>query len=121
VAALLAFLDEEPSVTQILFGESLHVYPLIARRRAHLLDQLGLYVHDEGQNAEGSRQFEGLSAERMIGVCCTVIETHLLREDPRPLVELTGTLTGLIVLPYLGPHAALEGMQLNANDHRSAA
>jgi hypothetical protein len=41
----------------------------------------------------------------------TVIQTHLLRKDTRPLTCLTGTITGLIVLPHFGPRAALTEME----------
>jgi hypothetical protein len=111
VAAFLVFLDEEPVVAEVLFGESLRERPLLAWRRAQLLEQLGLYIHTGGWNAEGSRQFEDRSAERMLGVAATVIETHLSRADPRPLTCLTGTLTGLIVMPYLGAGTALKQME----------
>ena len=86
-------------------------YPLLAARRAHLLERLNLRVHSDGSVAEGALNTPGLSAEAMLGVACTVIETHLLRKDHRPLVALTGTLAGLIVMPYLGPPMALAQME----------
>jgi hypothetical protein len=116
VAAFLAFLDGEPRVARILFDDSLSYESLrhgssLAARRAHLLEHLSLHVHTDGSRAGGAPNTPGRSADEMIGVACTVIETHLMRDDPRPLVELTGTLTGLIVMPYLGVHAALEQME----------
>jgi hypothetical protein len=111
VAALLAFLDEEPVLTEILFGESLEVYPLLAARRAQVLRSLALAILRDGSRAAGALKIPACSAEGMLGVCATVIKTHLMREDPRPLTALTGTLTGLIVMPRLGAVAALEQME----------
>jgi hypothetical protein len=111
VAALLGFLDEEPTLTGALFEVSPREDPLLAGRRAHLLERLGLYVDADGFGADGSLRVPGLSADQMLGACAIAIETHLLRNDPRPLRSLTGMLTGLIVQPYLGPHAALQQMQ----------
>lgn len=113
VAAFLAFLDDEPRVAEILFGEEPGDSSSRAASRAHVLRSLSLAIHADGARAAaaaGESHRLDQRAERMIGVAVSVVETHLLRCDPRPLIELRGTLTGLIVMAYLGPHAALAEM-----------
>jgi DNA-binding MarR family transcriptional regulator len=75
-------------------------------RREEILARLAAVV-DEGRG-ESARAAEcsPLTAEGLAGAAFGIVYARLLREERRPLSELTGELMSLIVLPYMGSAAA---------------
>jgi AcrR family transcriptional regulator len=127
---LLGFLDEDPSVGRLVIVESLAAGPEALERRNHVLQRL-IAVVDEGR-LEGGAGSEPpvLTAEGVVGAVCSILYARLLaclpvpygapsvmggsrmgEDDRQPLVELTGQLMGMIVLPYLGKVAARSELQ----------
>ena len=75
------------------------------RREAILTRIAG--VLDEGREASArASDCSPLTAEGLVGAAFAILHARLLHGDREPLVELTGELMRLIVLPYFGPAAA---------------
>jgi AcrR family transcriptional regulator len=104
--ALLQLLDHDHGMGRLVIVESLGSGAGALRRRGQVLAQV-IAVVDEGR-AEMKAGVEPppLSAEGVVGGVLSVLHARLLDEDPGPLIDLTGPLMGMIVLPYLGPAAA---------------
>jgi AcrR family transcriptional regulator len=117
--ALLSFLDAEPGIGHLLIVDSLGAGAGALARRRGVLAQI-VAVVDEGraQTSSGAK-LPPLTAEGVVGGALSVLHARLLARaspaggdpgagEPAPgsLVELTGPLMGMIVLPYLGQAAA---------------
>jgi hypothetical protein len=104
--------------------EALGAGPTVLEHRSRVLTQI-ITTIEEGRNTVkhgGSKHGEDpppLAAEGVAGAVLSVIHTRMLtrlplatsdpgKEGPgsEPLIELTGPLMAMIVLPYLGPAAA---------------
>jgi AcrR family transcriptional regulator len=123
--ATLEFLDAERGVAQLLVVGSLGAGPRAIERRQRVLAQM-IALIDEGRGeTKTGAELPPLTAEGIVGGALSVLHTRLLvyppvplgappakagaREeggDPGSLLELTGSLMSMIVLPYLGPAAA---------------
>lgn len=117
LVSLLSFLDLERELGQLLLIGSLG-----AGRRALERRQRGIAVIialvDEGRTeAKADAELPPLTAEGIVGGVLSVLHARLLDLTPPPapraldhregsLIDLTGPLMGMIVLPYLGPAAA---------------
>jgi AcrR family transcriptional regulator len=103
---ILSLLDHEPALARICMVQALRGGPRVLRRREEILSGLATVI-DEGRN-EGHRGGEctPLTAEGVVGAVVAIVYARLLRGERTPLVGLLGELTGMIVLPYLGPAAA---------------
>jgi AcrR family transcriptional regulator len=103
---MLGFFDDEPGVARLLIVESLAAGPVVLARRARVLEVLAGAM-DEGHNAgRVVREVPSLTGEGVVGAVISVIHARLVSGETQPLVELTGPLMGMIVLPYLGLGAA---------------
>ncbi len=129
---LLAFLDAERLLGHLLLVGSLGAGPDVLERR-RLLSQRAISVVDEGltpaKAGKGASGREGkqpksdvslppLTAEGVVGGVLSVLHSRLIDDPPGAsgkstgsshqgsLIDLTGPLMSLIVLPYLGPAAA---------------
>jgi AcrR family transcriptional regulator/DNA-binding MarR family transcriptional regulator len=58
-------------------------------------------------------------AEGAVGAVLAVIHARMTAPDPKPLSGLLGPLTGMIVLPYLGPDAARRELTRRVPRHRA--
>jgi AcrR family transcriptional regulator len=106
LCVLLQVLDDEPGMGRLVVVETLGAGPNALERRSRVLAQVITTV-DEGR-LEGKRS-DGpppLTAEGVVGGVLAVLHGRLVEKNPGRLVELTGPLMGMIVLPYLGPAAA---------------
>lgn len=117
---LLAFLDVEPGVGQLLIVGSLGAGPAALERRAGAIDRIVAFVQEGSSEAKGVVEPPPLTAEGIVGGVLSVLHARLLdvlapyaHTDGRPqdcgqasLLELTGPLMSMIVLPYLGPVVA---------------
>ena len=103
---LLRLFDEEPVLAQLLVVESLGVSHHVLERRAQVLATLAEAM-DEGRRGKQSAEAAArLSAEGAIGGALAVLHARIVRRGGESLMELTGALTGMLVLPYEGPAAA---------------
>ena len=102
---LLRFLDEEPLVGKLLIVESLSGSQKALARRGEVLAEITRAIDAGNREAKG-RGPGPLAAEAIVGGVLSVIHTRLVQPGEEPLVELTGPLMSMIVLPYLGTAAA---------------
>lgn len=117
---LLAFLDVEPGIGQLLIVGSLGAGPAALSRRAGAIDRILAFVQEGSSEAKGNVEPSPLTAEGIVGGVLSVLHARLLdllalcanpHGSPRDceqasLLELTGPLISMIVLPYLGSAAA---------------
>jgi AcrR family transcriptional regulator/DNA-binding MarR family transcriptional regulator len=122
LTALLYLLDEDPGLGRLVVVESLAAGPRALERRNRVLARLIAAV-DEGRAGSGPAP---LTAEGVVGAVSSILYARLAagvapvtgdartgkeQREPAPtaggsLVELTGPLMGMIMLPYLGRAAA---------------
>jgi AcrR family transcriptional regulator len=105
LTSLLAFLDVWPGIGWLLIVGSYGGGPIVLERRRHVLAQINDFV-DEGRaevkNGDGPPP---LTAEGVVGGALSLIHTRMV-DGNAPLIELTGPLMSMTVLPYLGTAAA---------------
>lgn len=106
LAVILSFFDREPALARVCVVEALSAGPRVLRRREELLSDLAGWL-DDGFAADGrGGERLPLTAEGVVGAALAIVHTRVLRGRREPLVALTGELTAMIVLPYLGAAAA---------------
>ena len=106
LTGLLQALDREPAVRRMVFVEALAAGPRVLACRARLLESVA-GVLDQGRvNANAPSSLPGLVAEGLVGAAFGVIHARVLESRGGSLVELTGALMAMIVLPYRGSAAA---------------
>lgn len=106
VFAILCFLDEEPCMGRVLVVESLAAGPKILQRRQQLVAQLVAGV-DAGRHESRSRVDPSpLTAEAVVGGALAVLHSRLSEHQEEQFTDLAGSLTSMIVFPYLGQAAA---------------
>ena len=114
VAALLAFVQDEPAVSTFVFVGALGAGPKVLACRMEALERLKVAFEngvDELGGVAGREIGESspLSAEGAVNGALGILHTRLLEGSPlarRPLSELAGPLTAMVVLPYVGHVAA---------------
>jgi AcrR family transcriptional regulator len=109
--ALLECLDYEPGTGRLLIIESLGAGSRALERRQNVLAQV-ITIIDEGRTE--SKRGEGpppLTAEGVVSGVLGVLHARLLENNGGSLLELTGPLMSMIVLPYLGNAAASKELQ----------
>jgi AcrR family transcriptional regulator/DNA-binding MarR family transcriptional regulator len=106
LSVILAFFDREPALARVCVVYSQQGGPAVLGRREEILARLAATL-DEGRG-ESARAADctPLTAEGLVGAAFGIVYARLVRGEQRPLVELTGELMGMIVLPYLGPAVA---------------
>jgi AcrR family transcriptional regulator/DNA-binding MarR family transcriptional regulator len=111
LVALLSFLGDEPSMGRVLVVESLGGGSAALARRKRILASV-LAAVDEGRTvAKGGADLPPLTAEGVVGGVLSVIHTRLLDPAETSLLDLTGPLMSMIVLPYLGAAAARKELE----------
>jgi AcrR family transcriptional regulator len=103
---ILAFLDREPVLARVCVVESSRGSGLVQERREMVLAQLVTAIekdHPQGSRGEGCG---ALTAEGLVGAALAIVQARLWQNPGKPLTGLVSELTGMIVLPYLGPAAA---------------
>jgi AcrR family transcriptional regulator len=121
---LLEFLEDEPAMGRLCIVETLGAGRKVHERRQRALDTV-IAIVDEGRGeSRAATALPPLTTEGVVGGVLSVLHARLIpySEGPRggghpegtrqggeqrdSLLELTGALIGMIVLPYLGPAAA---------------
>jgi AcrR family transcriptional regulator len=119
--ALLSFLDSDRATGRLLLVDSLGGGARALERRQQVLAQI-VHVIDEGRlESKSASALPPFTAEGIAGGMLSVLHSRLLESsisesdrrsagsgspESRSLLDLTGPLMGMIVLPYLGPAAA---------------
>jgi AcrR family transcriptional regulator len=126
LVSLLAFLDSERGLGQLLIVGSLGAGHRALHRRRRGIAQMIALVEEGATETRAGGELPPLTAEGIVGGVLSVLHARLLDPAPPPtvraphakdrgegspvpergLIELTGPLMGMIVLPYLGPAAA---------------
>jgi AcrR family transcriptional regulator len=108
LAAILAFLDEEPALARLCVVEALAAGPRALERRGRVVRVLIAAVEQGQREARKGTEPPPLAADGVVGAVLSVIHTRLLEgdRDTLPLSGMLGTLMGMIVLPYQGRSAA---------------
>jgi AcrR family transcriptional regulator len=120
LVGLLEFLEDEPAMGRLCIVETLGAGPKVHERRQRAVD-LAIAAVDEGRaESKAARSLPPLTGEGVVGGVLSVLHARLLPGAPVAprdgrakkggrgvsLLELTGPLMGMLVLPYLGPAAA---------------
>ncbi len=126
LTALLALLENDPDTGWLLLVASLGGGNRALERRQRVLAQIVAVIDEGREQACNDNGLPPLTAEGVVGGVLSVLHSRLLDSpspptirDPggrdhegdrsvpeRGLIELTGPLMGMIVLPYLGASAA---------------
>ncbi len=118
LVGLLEFLLDEPAMGRLCVVETLGAGARIHERRTRAIDQL-VAVVDEGRGeSKSAASLPALTAEGVVGGVLSVLHARLLEDGRDSLLELTGSLMGMIVLPYLGPAAAQKEGSMPAPSRR---
>jgi AcrR family transcriptional regulator len=116
LTSLLSFLDVERELGQLLIVGSLGAGHRALEHRRRGIAQIIALVGEGVKEAKAGAELPPLTAEGVVGGVLSVLHARLLDSTPSAtrvkdrkegsLIELTGPLMGMIVLPYLGPAAA---------------
>jgi AcrR family transcriptional regulator/DNA-binding MarR family transcriptional regulator len=109
LGTLLAYLDADPQMCDLVFVQALGAGPRVLERRTEVLDVLARAVDEARQTNKGrerSPEPPPLTAESVVGAAFTVIHTRVCQQDAGGLSDLLNPLMAMIVLPYRGRAAA---------------
>lgn len=104
--ALLEFLDQEPTTARLLIVESLGAGPVALERRQRVFAHLVSAIDEGHKEAKAGFDPSSLTAEGVVGGVLSVLHARIAEREKGALVELTSSLVGMILLPYLGPTIA---------------
>lgn len=111
LAALLDFLDQNPSLGSLLIVGVHSAGPPMLRRRSDVIGSLVEAV-DAGRALSRAPNSHPISAEAIVGSVLLILHERML-EQPRPAMSsLLGELMSVIVRPYLGASAAAREARL---------
>lgn len=119
LVALLAFLDEEPTIGRLLIVESLAGGPKALRRRNEVI-ALAAEAIDEGRNESKSAAPPSLTAEGVVGGVLSILHARMAERSRESLIDLANPLMSTIVLPYVGATAAKRELEREVNAPTSA-
>jgi AcrR family transcriptional regulator/DNA-binding MarR family transcriptional regulator len=121
LAALLRFLEDEPTLGRLLIVYSMSGGEQLLRRRVEVLGALADVVDRGRQEGPADRpQLAAVIGEGVVGAVIAVLQNRLLSSEQGPVIELFGSLVSIIVLPYLGVGAARRELARPAPPVRSA-
>jgi AcrR family transcriptional regulator/predicted transcriptional regulator len=127
----LEFLEDEPAMGRLCIVETLGAGHRVHERRLRVVDALTAAVDEGRGETRSAMELPALTGEGVVGGVLSVLHARLLSYsgaarggaqavEPRgSLLELTGSLMGMIVLPYLGPAAAHKEGARPAPERRS--
>ncbi len=106
LSALLEFLDTEPVMGRLLIVGSLAAGPRAVESRRGVLACVIAAIDEGRTESKTAKRPLRLTAEGVVGGVLSILHARLSAEDPGELLELTGPLMSMIVMPYLGTAAA---------------
>jgi AcrR family transcriptional regulator len=102
--ALLGWVEASRPSARVLLVESPAMGPAALERRNRAIAHVTRAIDAGGQGRDAAPQ--PLTAEGIAGGALSILQTRLLDTSSSSLLELTGPLMAMIVLPYLGAAAA---------------
>jgi AcrR family transcriptional regulator/DNA-binding MarR family transcriptional regulator len=108
---LLSFLDGDPVTGRLVVVETLGAGHRALERRGRVLAHAIAAVEEGRGEAKQGQAPPPLTGEGVVGAVTSVIYGRMVEGSKEPLLELTGPLMSMIVLPYLGPAAARRELQ----------
>jgi AcrR family transcriptional regulator len=106
LVALLECLEHDRATGSLLIVESLAAGPNTLERRQDVISEIIPVVERGSAEAGESDATLSLTPEGIVGGVLSVLHARLIDKSEPSLLDLTGPLMGMIVLPYLGPGAA---------------
>jgi AcrR family transcriptional regulator len=106
LTALLQLFEQEPATGRFVIVEAVGAGADALVLRGHVLALVSAAVDEGRREVRSGNGPPPLSAEGVVGGVLSVLHSRLCARDSTPLVQLTGPLMGMIVLPYLGMAAA---------------
>lgn len=115
IVELVSFVAEEPEAAQLLIVEARAASPRSLEHRDALLDRFaGCVERTVAGEVSEPVAASGLTPAGVIGGIESMLYSRLYRNELEDLASLVPSLMYFAVLPYLGPEAASEEMQLPA-------
>jgi AcrR family transcriptional regulator len=111
LVALLEFLHEEPFLGRLMIVETLGAGTRALERRGQLLALVIAAVEEGRGEAKRGDGGSPLTAEGVVGGVLSVLHSRIIGPQGGSLLELTGPLVSMIVLPYLGAASARQELQ----------
>jgi AcrR family transcriptional regulator len=109
--SLLDLFDRERELGRLLVVESLAAGTRVLEHRQRVLTQIIATVHEGGMGVKRGEGPPPLTAEGVVGGVLSVLYSRLVQDTDSSLLDLTGALTGMVVLPYLGGGVARHELQ----------
>jgi AcrR family transcriptional regulator len=100
-AAVLTYLDSEPVLARVLLVEALGAGAWALERRERNIGILRDLILEHWPILASGGPFPPLAAVGVMASVLGIMQGHLVRGDPAPLLSLLGPLMGVIVGPYL--------------------
>jgi AcrR family transcriptional regulator len=106
LTALLELLEDDRGAARLVIVDALGAGHNALERRRRVLAQVTVAVDDGRGELQGSDGPPLMVAEGIVGGVLAVLHSRLLEGQSASLLELTGPLMSMIVLPYLGASAS---------------
>ncbi len=100
-AAVLQCLDGEPQMARVLLVEALGAGAWALEHRERNVRALRELILEQWRDAPPQGDFRPLAASGVMASILGIIQDHLVRREPAPLISLLGPLMGVITGPYL--------------------
>jgi AcrR family transcriptional regulator len=113
LASLLVFFDSEPALTRVWFVQALAAGPWALERREQIAGMLRSTIVEHWA-VRGEQPPDPVAATGVMASVLGLIHTHLVTEQPEPLIELLGPLMGLVTSLYLDKQDVAREVQRGA-------
>ncbi len=119
LAALLSFLDEQPSAARLLLVESISIGGETLASRERVVAELVAAVDAGRAASKSAAKAPPLTAEGIVGGVLSILARQATDERVEPLSGLLNPLMGIIVTPYLGFAASARELRRPVQSHAS--
>ena len=107
LAAFLRFLEDEPALARLTVVHAMGGGVQVLRRRAEVLAGLAAIVsRGRVETAAAKQAPPDVIGEGVVGAVLAVVHNRLVAADGDTMIELFGSLTSIVVLPYMGSSVA---------------
>jgi len=113
LASLLVFFDSEPALTRVWFVQALAAGSWALQRREQIAGMLRSMIVEHWA-VRGEQPPDPVAATGVMASVLGLIHTHLVTEQPEPLIELLGPLMGLVTSLYLDKQDVAREVQRGA-------
>lgn len=100
-AAVLQCLDNEPQMARVLLVEALGAGVWALEHRERNVRALRELIIEQWRDAPPQGDSPPLAASSVMASILGIVQDHLVRREPAPLISLLGPLMGVITGPYL--------------------